>query len=1472
MEFRALADFHPLVRGWFESALVTPTRAQSGAWPAIAAGRDTLIAAPTGSGKTLAAFLASVDALVRRALDGGLEDRVHIVYVSPLKALSNDIQTNLEIPLAGIAARAEAEGVWLPRIRTAVRTGDTPAPVRQKLAKSPPHILVTTPESLYILLTSERGRRALSAAQVAIIDEIHAVAQDKRGAHLALSLERLAHLVREEQGREPVRIGLSATQHPIERVGRLLIGAERPLPHIVDAGHARERDVAIEITDDELGAVATTEQCARVYDRIAELSRDHDTTLVFANTRRLVERVAHELEDRLGPDAVAAHHGSMSRELRLQAEKRLKRGEVRCAVATASLELGIDIGSVDLVVQIGSPRSISTFLQRVGRSGHTLGETPKGRLFALTRDQLVECAALVRALGRGRLDAVELRDAPLDILAQQIVAEVAGRGEVDEDELYRLLTASASYASLPRDSFDQVVTILAEGIATSRGRSGAHLHRDRVAGVLKPRRGARLAAITCGGAIPDNADFTVVALPDEVPVGMLDEDFAVESMAGDVFLLGNTSWRIVRVEAGRVLVEDAGGESPNVPFWLGEAPARTAELSGEISRLREEADALLSAGQEPAELASWLEGEVAMSRSAAEQMADYLASSRAALGTLPTSENIVAERFFDEGGGMQLVLHAPLGGRINRAFGLALRKRFCRGFNLELQAAATDDGVVISLGPPHSFPLEEVFSFLTPSTAAKVLEQAVLGAPVFGVRWRWNATRSLAVLRRHGGKRVAPALLRIRTDDLLAMVFPMQAACLENVTGDIEVPDHPLAKETVRDCLTEAMDADGFCRLIEGITSGAIGVSACESPEPSPLSHELLNANPYAFLDDAPLEERRARAVNLPRTLRPPDSARELAGATDEAIASAEAQAAPPVRDADELHDLLLSLIALPSSRAEPGWEAYMNELMSAGRATRLLGDRDTLWASAENLAIARAAHPGAPVRPELSPLFDSDWAGSDQDAAAAVLRGHLELCGPRPARELAEIVALPEHLVAAGLGALEAEGSVLRGQLSRRARDSGEVEYCDRRMLARVHRLTVRTLRREIEPVSPAQLMRFLFRWQRVLPGPGLAGPRGLLAAIEQLQGFESAAGAWEQDIFPARVASYDSSWLDALCLGGDVAWGRLSSRKKTKSGDGAAQPTRAAPLTFALRTDLPWLRAPAADSESAGDLSETAARVSDILAGQGASFLADLASASGEAPSAVEEALWELVAAGLVTADGFSSLRILVAHSGARRRAPPSAFDVPGAARAPRSHAWERAIRKARLKDTGRQANGGANLPASAGGRWSRLGPPDSELLDPEASARQLLSRYGVVFRELLGRETCLPPWRSLLHALRRLEARGEIRGGRFVTGFVGEQFALPEALSMLRALGPPPARGPECVRIAATDPLNLVGVTSPGPRVPAVVGNAVLYRNGVPVASREAGDLVRRGELADGETIDANLDLHVPERPVAQTSLPL
>ena len=1430
--------FHPAVAAWFRSAFAAPTAPQIEAWPAIRSGRHVLVAAPTGSGKTLAAFLASIDALVRQGIAGALPDAPQVVYVSPLKALSNDVQRNLEAPLVGIRAELAALGLPDVEIRTLVRTGDTPQSERASMRKRPPHVVVTTPESLHILLTSASGRKMLATTRTVIVDEIHALAPNKRGAHLALSLERLEALA----GAGLVRVGLSATQKPIEEIGRFLVGANGQCT-IVDTGHVRRRDLALELPDSPLEAVTSGEVWQQIYDRIAALAGGHRTTLVFVNTRRLAERVARELSERLGEANVAAHHGSLSREIRLDAEQRLKRGELKLLVATASLELGIDIGDVDLVCQVGSTRTIAAFLQRVGRSGHAVGGLPKGRLFPLTRDDLCDAAALLDAVRRGELDRVTIPAQPLDVLAQQIVSEVA-QHEWREADLFERFRRAHPFRALRRDEFDEVVRMLAEGFDTSRGRRSAHVHRDAVNGVLRGRRGSALTAVTSAGTIPDTADYAVVLEPQATVVGSVNEDFAVESLAGDVFQLGNTSYRILRVERGTVRVEDAKGAPPGIPFWFGEAPARSEELSFSVSRLRGTIEGLLRSpsqgegrGGGPAlnveSALAWLTTDLGLAPAAAGQIVDYYASALAALGALPTFDTVVFERFFDESGGMQLVIHAPFGSRVNRAWGLALRKRFCRKFNFELQAAATEDAIVLSLSTSHSFPLEEVARYLSSQTVRPLLVQALLDAPMFASRWRWNATVALALPRFRGGKKVAPQLQRMTAEDLLAHVFPDQVACGENIVGDREIPDHPLVRQTIDDCLHEAMDIDGVERLLARIERGEIDVLGRDLVEPSPLALEVLTARPYAFLDDAPLEERRTQAV-LARRWLDAQTASDIGRLDPEAIARVRAEAWPDARDADELADAMATLGFIAESEMNAAWRRLAAALAESSRVTRVdLGGR-ALWVATERVPELDALLPGAPRLPQIVVPSEYRKAWTREEALVELIRDRLQALGPVTAAALAEPLALPPRSLEAPLVALEAEGTVMRGRFTSDARD---LEWCERRLLARIHRYTVNRLRAEIEPVEPRDFMRFLFRWQRVAPDARVEGVDALAAVCSQLEGFEAPAAAWETEILPARVNEYDPAWLDELSLAGRVAWARLASPRP--GAERHRSPVRTTPIALLARRHLALWSSLAATPEEP-DASSRAADVADFIRTHGASFFAEIVEGTGRLRTEVEEALAELTALGRVTCDSFGGLRALLLPSDKRRS--------PGATRRRRRNALFG------IEDAGRWAL--ARRKSSGGG--------DDGAAVVEQVARTLLKRYGVVFWRLMAREApWLPPWRELLRAYRRLEARGEIRGGRFVGGVSGEQYALPEAVSGLRDVRRAERTG-DLVSLSAADPLNLVGLVTPGARVASLTVNRLLYRDGVPVACLAAGEL-RFLERLDGEAQwqarHALLRRHVP-----------
>ena len=1431
-------DFHPAVSAWFDASFPAATEAQLRAWPAIQAGRATLVAAPTGSGKTLTAFLAAIDALVREGAVAPLPDETRVLYVSPLKALSNDIRVNLEGPLAGIGACLEAMDLPPHGIRSAVRTGDTTTAERNAMRRRPPHILVSTPESLYVLLGSDSGRAMLQSVRTVIVDEIHAVAGSKRGSHLALSLERLDALCAQGGRPPPVRIGLSATQKPISAVADFLVGRAGGPCAVVDVGHVRARDLGLELPPVPLEAVMPNEVWERVYDRMAELVVLHRTTLIFVNTRRMAERLARHLGERLGAGHVAAHHGSLAKEYRLDAEQRLKRGELQALIATASLELGIDIGDVDLVCQVGSPRNIAAFLQRVGRSGHFVGGTPKGRLFPTSRDDLVECAALLDCVRRGELDVLRIPQAPLDVLAQQIVAEVACQ-EWSEDALFDLVRQAQPYAELAREKYDALLRMLAEGYTTRAGVRGAYIHRDAATRSLRGRRGGKLAAVTSGGTIPENADYTVLLEPQGLSVGTVNEDFAVESLAGDVFQLGNTSYRIMNIESGRVRVEDAHGAAPNIPFWHGEAPGRSDELSHGVARLRAEVERQLAGpagGQRkdaPADngaalerAADWLGEHLGLKEDAAGQIVDYLARARAALGALPTQDTLVMERFFDESGGMQLVIHTPFGSRINRAWGLALRKRFCRSFNFELQAAATEDAIILSLSTSHSFPLDEVWRYLRAASAEPILVQALLDAPLFNVRWRWNATTALALPRFAGGRKVAPQLQRMKSDDLLATIFPDGAACLENIAGDRELPDHPLVDQTLDDCLHEAMDSEGWLALLRRMENGEVRLLARDLPAPSPLAAEILNARPYAFLDDAPLEERRTQAV-LNRRWSDPASPDDMGALDPEAIAAVAEEAWPRARNSDEVQEALVALACVTQeeaarlAQADENWPAWLAELAAAGRVTRMRGAGGIdFWVALERLDCLQAAYTDTSIEPPLT--VPASHRGNDgepwtRDAALVeVVRARLSGSGPQPLAAIAASLALPASTAAIALGQLESEGYVMRGRFTPGV---DEEEWCERHLLARIHRYTIRRLRREIEPVELQDFMRFLFDWQHLTPETQWQGQDALPRLLSLLEGYEAPAGSWEPDLLALRLPDYSILWLDDLCRAGKTVWTRIDAPRSAAGG-----PVRTTPIVLLPRRQTAlWHGIPQPDGPP--EVSPRAALVLDALRRHGAMFFDELQFEVRMLPVELENALGELVTTGLLNADSYAGMRAMLLPSS--KRASNDRKRRRGA-----GPTMEEAGRWALVRRAEAQAPRDPGTPP----RRRRLAPETLEHV-----AMTLLRRYGVMFWRLLEREAgWLPSWRELLPVYHRLEARGEIRGGRFVAGFSGEQFALPEAIAQLREVRRRPHDG-ALVTLSGVDPLNLGGILLPGDKVPALGANRILFRDGLPVASIVGGKIV-------------------------------
>lgn len=1407
--------FHPIVADWFTAKYARPTEPQVRGWPSIASGQHTLIAAPTGSGKTFTAFLVAIDQLFRKAIAGKLSRHTEVLYISPLKALSNDIERNLREPLQEILALAKERGFDVPPIHAAVRTGDTPTHLRQALIKKPPHILVTTPESLYLMLTSEKPRQTLANVKTVIVDEIHALARDKRGSHLALSLERLTSLI----GEQPQRIGLSATQRPLDRIARFLTGKSSSLfpCEIIDAGHTRDLDLAIETPLEEYACVCSAEDWEVVYQRLIELIESHRSTLIFVNTRRLAERLSYRLTQLLGKDHVAGHHGSLAKETRLAAEVALKEGRLKAIVATSSLEMGIDIGHVDLVCQINSPRSIAAFLQRVGRSGHSLGKIPKGRLFPLTRDELLESMALIRGVKRGQLDAVIIPHQPLDILTQQIVAELACEPRT-LDELFQQVRRADPFVDLSCEEFDRVIKMLEDGV-DPRTRRGAWLMRDPASNQLRAKKGARLRALLSGGAIPEKGEVRVV-MDDGTFVGTVDEDFAIDSVGGDIFHLGNQSLRILFFRGNELTVQDAKGAPASIPFWFGEGPGRTIELCDVLSELR---DDMANAVREGASHFK-IQEECGLSLHGIEQAMAYIAAQVAAVGAVATTKRVVFERFFDDSGGMQLVVHAPFGSRVTRPWGLTLRKRFCRSFDFELQAAAIDNGLLLSMGPQHSLPLDNLAKLLHPRQAMEILEQAIIVAPIFQTRWRHNVTRALAVARSNGGKRVPIFLQKFRSDDLLAAAFPETVGCLENHHGDVKVPDHPLVQQTMRDCMHEAMDAPQWMKALNSLFDGGIEIVLAETREPSPMAHELINANPYAFLDDAPLEERRTRAVSTRRSL----GTREiddLARLDAPAIDEVSAEAWPEARNIDELEESLQDLVALPACDAEP-WRFMLLELQRQGRARLMrISEELSLWFTPTRLPILAALYPTAEY--EHIPTFE--WTPLESHVALVeLLRGQVLHRGPKTASQYSVLFGLDASTLHSGLEALEGEGLVMRGAYDGRTKslqDNGapEAQWCERRLLARIHRRTIERLREKIQPVSGGDFIRFLFEHQHVASA-GQPAPVCVGEVVEQLEGWESPAAAWEGSLIPARLPEYDSSQLDALFLEGEILWGRLSQVNKEDAS--AATLSRASQLSIFRRESLAWLLPPRENIPSIAMLSGGAKDIVEALAQKGALFPAEIRQLAGLLPAQLDDALRELAGAGLATSDSFSAVRRLFALSAASSRSRKHAALAPG-------------------------------------GRWSSF-PPATSLLEKVDRLTQwchtLLRRWGVVCRDTVQLEKHAPPWRELHPILRRMEARGEVRGGRFVSGVSGEQFALEKSITALRAVRDNPP-GMQPVVISACDPLNVFGVIDDSPRVATshrnfllvedgrLVATYVPSREGDPIIFHEERSPVERAELTRG-----------------------
>jgi ATP-dependent Lhr-like helicase len=1445
-----LDGFHPAVRTWFEARFGQPTHAQEIGWPLIAQaqgerGHDVLLCAPTGSGKTLAAFMWAIDGLVREAERGELRDEVSVLYVSPLKALANDIRLNLEEPLAGVGQTGKAAGLDVSGIRAGLRTGDTPAHERSAMLRRPPHILVTTPESFFLLLTSPRFRAKLASVRYLIVDELHALAGNKRGAHLAVTLERLERMVRVARGVRPARIGLSATLSPIETLAEFLAGSDvardgkrtpRPVRIARADDQVRAMDLQVEAPGPELGPLATHENWDAMYDAVAELVKAHRTTLVFTLSRRWAERVALNLQKRVGASAVMAHHGSLARKERLAAEQKLKRGELRALVATSSLELGIDVGAVDLVCQLDSPKSISAAIQRVGRSGHSLTATPKGRFFAMTIDDLLECAAAVRAIRRRHLDEVEIPTGCLDVAAQQIIAIAAEEEDIAASELLRILRGAHNFGSLDERGLIHLLEQMATELPQRIQGAQPKIHFDPANRRVRPRRGARLAAIISGGTIPEAGNYDVVIESEGRKIGDVEEDFAQESVRGDVFSLGSMPWQIQRISRGRLMVEPAPGMAPSLPFWQTEAAGRSYAMSQEIAELRHEIATRFD--REGTEGTSrWLMAECALAEGAAKQAIDYVRRGVAALGAIPDEKTVVVERFFDGLGGTQIVIHTPYGIRFNRALGLALRKRLCQSFDFEIQASAIDDGALLALNSRHSFALEQTFAMLPSRQARGVLEQAFLAAPMFEVRFRHVASRALVVMRSSRGKRIPAWIQRLRSQELVAALFPGQQACFENRPPAIPIPDHFIVAETMHECLTESGDAERMEKVLSGIEEGSIRTAYVDSVSPSVFAHRLLLAWDYSFLDDGERANRRSRTVTMNRGMaedvfRNEDLSEMLATEAVEAVIAevrGVASGRRP-RDHDELYELIrahgsLSLGEVLERAGDDGAE-LLKQLEAEGRITRAQRSKEPceIFVAKEDVLLFAGAYTDIEFREVVSVAEKADT----DSARAEIVRRALRTSGPVTATDLAKRLLLLDRDVESILPGLEAKGTIFRGHFT----SSATLQWCDRYNLERIHRITLSRVRAEIEPFSDAEYAAFRLRWMHVGGIGSSADSNGVAQILEQLAGAAFTADFWERAILPARIPGYRPEMLDLVCMSGQMRWAAVPHQTEARD-----VPSR---VTFIPRRGGITLDAAVPELQEAPDKT-----VLEILRVSGAQYLDELSERCNLSERDTLSCLWRLAALGLASNDSFAPLRLFSADSEATDAISP----------APR-----RAFTK-------HDAAVRAKLKSSVSGRWSALGVGRGNINLEADHARDLamllLKRNGVLSREMLALESLELSWHELSFALRRLEYAGTIRRGWFVRSLSAEQYALPEATEMLRATRSLVAARERPVALSAADPANPFGALLPGCGVTREAGNLVVIRAGTMVIGIAGKALVAPGEI-DNESFGAAVAAILATRP--------
>ncbi|WP_395374323.1 DEAD/DEAH box helicase [Marinicella sp. W31] len=1288
--------FDVVVKDWFEQSFGQATPVQKASWKAIDSGRDVLISAPTGSGKTFAAFLHSINRIYQE-LDAVESPDLKIIYVSPLKALSNDIQINLQQPLEAIKSSMDSDN---QPIEAEVWTGDTPAHQRTRIRKNPPHILVTTPESLFNILTSDSGRAIMPTVDTVIIDEVHAVATNKRGAHLLLSLSRLEALTI----KRPQRIAISATQKPIERMRDYILQPD--YAEIVNMGHQRQLELSVELPDMPLTAVASAEQWAHTYDQLAHHIEQHKTTLIFVNNRRLSERLSRHLGERLGEEVVAAHHGSLAKEHRFDVEQKLKSGALKAMVATSSLELGIDIGDIDLVCQMGSPGSIQAFLQRVGRSGHGIGRIPKGQLYPLTLDDLVEATALKRAVAQGELESSHFPKQPLDVLAQQIVAEVAMR-EWHIERLYHLFASNICYQNMRFETFEGVIDMLARGFSGAAAPQKALIFYDRVQKTVRPKKSAQLTALLNGGTIPDQFDYDVRLLPEDIKIGTLNEDFSFESIPGDIFQLGNHSYRIVKIQTGVVFAEDAKGMPPNIPFWFGTQMWRSDELSAVVSDMRETLNSCFDnkiTSQDCAE-------DLAVPSAAMDQLLNYTDKTRQVLGLFPTQQDIVIERFFDGNNDMHVVVHSVYGSRINRAWGLALRKRFCRQFNFELQAAALEDAIILSLGATHSFDLADVIHYLKPETVREVLIQALLDTPFFVTQWRWNASIALAVKRRRGDKRVLPQFQRNAAEDLVAQVFPEQIACAENIQGKRQVPDHPLVEQTIKDCTETIMDIEGLQQVLESMRSGEVRVHCVDSNTPSPASLAIINARNFAFLDDAPAEERRTLAIktqNLNQDFNP-------GLITSEVIVRVNQEAMPPMRDVDELMQVI-DYVGFYWLQEVQEHASAIQELLRQQRIEQQQYQERTFYHAAHNQTHVEAV-----------------LAQTETQALDDFLSNRLSISGRISFAELMVFFPVSASVLQQALLRLQNRGIVFELETD---------VWINRDNLSKLRQYALGEKRRYVQPASPAQWERFVKRWQRLeIP---LEGLEGLQTVLTQFQGFSATAQQWEEDILPGRVSDFNPYMLDQLCQHGLFIWKRTTQTETANKANLLS--LQKMPMTFLMRESQHLFPTP-----ELLNLCNEAESILKLLQDKGALFVRDMLQYIDVPVSYIEQGLIQLIRNGLIVADGFAAMRSFCKKPADRHR---------------------------QLKKAKKYANNLGYLEMM--GRWSLI---ESRVASEAEYLTLLLQRYGVLTHQVFKQEHVPFTWREAIPQLNRLEARGEVLGGRFLRLDAGMQYALPQAYKALK-----------------------------------------------------------------------------------------